>query len=95
MLRALILALLASLGGCSTEPEEPANEPSADARREICERLDECVSRRQTIDVDECVAALAKDDDALVEACAECFRAIEDRCPPDDICEERCPRHGF
>jgi hypothetical protein len=72
-----------------------AQNPTSDVRTELCQRLDRCSSRQGMITVDQCRNALAKDDEVLLQRCADCLLAIADDCPPDDICEGSCPAHGF
>jgi hypothetical protein len=94
-LKCLALAACGLFVACGGRSAEPVAEAQKDPKRQICERLDECVPRRATITVDECLAALAGDSDEVIASCAACLRTIEDRCPPDDACEDRCPPHGF
>lgn len=94
---ALLLVLQWALG-CSVRESGGGGAGGAqqtDLRQEICERLDACESRRETVSVDDCVVALAEEGDAIIESCAACFRNVKEACPPDDICEDACPRHGF
>ena len=93
----MIASSLVCVLACAAQPnDQPADGGTQnDPRREICERLDQCVGRRATLMVDDCLAALAGDDDELVVTCAACFRTIQEPCPPDDSCEDSCPQHGF
>jgi hypothetical protein len=75
----------------------PAGEPNAadEVRESICLRLEHCVSRRRTISVRDCRAALARDSEAQLRSCWTCLEAVKEDCPPDDVCEHACPAHGF
>jgi len=89
------------------EARAPAEPPVAPTDAEIiCEGLAECTGRATT--VAECVSALADDDPAVLEQCADCVKLGVDQCGGMGTCEnfigdvcdpatcaDYCPAHAF
>ncbi len=89
------------------EARAPAEPPVALTDAEIiCEGLAECTDR--AITVAECLSALAEDDPAVLEQCADCVKLGVDQCGGMGTCEsfigdvcdpstcaDFCPAHAF
>jgi hypothetical protein len=85
---------------------KPTNiEPPVSDAEAICGMLDElndsCGSDVREITEQQCIESLTDDDSAIVEQCADCYRAVYDSCGgypcfcDQVICVDECPSHPF